>query len=519
MNHPHHHNQQQRSLPVSSLRSPLARLNENREDTVSQYSASGGRTTRAVSRKLRQLFDNDNENGISDAENEGNNNCCRTEPNRPSLNVFFATAENSSKETCSTNADPGSTNQIPSDPTQNDVFMMNSHTAIASTTATANATATATATTTATTTATATTTTTTKKKFKSKPTKRTSIGRWETWERFEFLRGLRKHGRGHWKKIGESIPTRSTVQVKTHAQVMLKKQEQGTNIFEDLDNHERHILSALGTVKAVLKSFHPNQEVATQRRRSSLPLPMTKGTKKHSSSRSNEEQPRRERNKSMISHCHQHRHSFPLSNKTEQEFRAETSLPLEISPTPFPPMTTTTVTTTTSVGNSNHHHHHHPHHPFHRGHYDTHRHPHHFYRHPYRYTPSFEAIAALTGAASSSSSSSSSSSIFLPSQSQQQQRRHNMLQDRTTSSVAQQQPMTNRRFDYSTLPNENGIKTEVAVCRKDRNQSKTSNLRRNAVGKKLVLAEVHAVEALLGIRGSEGDAASFRGCSGSRMSI
>lgn len=45
-----------------------------------------------------------------------------------------------------------------------------------------------------------------KKKFKMK--KRTSVGRWEPWEKLEFLRGLRRHGKGHWKKIGEAIPTR-----------------------------------------------------------------------------------------------------------------------------------------------------------------------------------------------------------------------------------------------------------------------------------------------------------------------
>ena len=47
-----------------------------------------------------------------------------------------------------------------------------------------------------------------KKRKKAKPKKGATTGRWETWERFEFLRGLRRHGRGNWKTIGESIPTR-----------------------------------------------------------------------------------------------------------------------------------------------------------------------------------------------------------------------------------------------------------------------------------------------------------------------
>jgi Myb-like DNA-binding domain len=41
-----------------------------------------------------------------------------------------------------------------------------------------------------------------------KPPKRPKIGRWEKWEQIAFLQGLREHGRGHWKTIAESIPTR-----------------------------------------------------------------------------------------------------------------------------------------------------------------------------------------------------------------------------------------------------------------------------------------------------------------------
>ena len=37
---------------------------------------------------------------------------------------------------------------------------------------------------------------------------RPTIGRWEQWEHLEFLKGLQEHGRGHWKVIAESIPTR-----------------------------------------------------------------------------------------------------------------------------------------------------------------------------------------------------------------------------------------------------------------------------------------------------------------------
>jgi hypothetical protein len=37
---------------------------------------------------------------------------------------------------------------------------------------------------------------------------KTKVGRWEQWERFAFLRGLRMYGRGKWKKISKLIPTR-----------------------------------------------------------------------------------------------------------------------------------------------------------------------------------------------------------------------------------------------------------------------------------------------------------------------
>ena len=41
-----------------------------------------------------------------------------------------------------------------------------------------------------------------------KKTKRPVTGRWEQWEHIEFLKGLREKGRGNWKVIAESIPTR-----------------------------------------------------------------------------------------------------------------------------------------------------------------------------------------------------------------------------------------------------------------------------------------------------------------------
>lgn len=41
-------------------------------------------------------------------------------------------------------------------------------------------------------------------------------------------------GKGKWKEIATMIPTRSTVQVKTHAQMVMKRMEAGEDVFEDL---------------------------------------------------------------------------------------------------------------------------------------------------------------------------------------------------------------------------------------------------------------------------------------------
>lgn len=43
-------------------------------------------------------------------------------------------------------------------------------------------------------------------------------------------------GRGKWKEIATLIPTRSTIQVKTHAQMVMKRQEMG-----EVDNESSKI--------------------------------------------------------------------------------------------------------------------------------------------------------------------------------------------------------------------------------------------------------------------------------------
>ena len=186
------------------LRSPLARLdNDNQQQHSSTQFSSGGRTTRAVSRKLRCIFDNgnyDNDESDSLPNNNDLSSSFTSLATVSSSNAIVATAHgHAHADTASASTGTGN------------IFAASSARKMEKKKATlpavtpgsirkvANA---------------GKTKPTTTKKCKSKsskpkPKKHTSIGRWETWERFAFLRGLRLHGKGHWKTIGESIPTRS----------------------------------------------------------------------------------------------------------------------------------------------------------------------------------------------------------------------------------------------------------------------------------------------------------------------
>mmetsp|Transcript_40666 Transcript_40666/g.85435 ORF Transcript_40666/g.85435 Transcript_40666/m.85435 type:complete len:155 (-) Transcript_40666:144-608(-) len=61
-------------------------------------------------------------------------------------------------------------------------------------------------------------------------------GRWTDSERRIFLEGLKKFGRGKWKEIATLIPSRSTVQVKTHAQMVMKRVQQGEDVFAEFSS-------------------------------------------------------------------------------------------------------------------------------------------------------------------------------------------------------------------------------------------------------------------------------------------
>mmetsp|Transcript_34688 Transcript_34688/g.81806 ORF Transcript_34688/g.81806 Transcript_34688/m.81806 type:complete len:276 (+) Transcript_34688:67-894(+) len=68
-----------------------------------------------------------------------------------------------------------------------------------------------------------------------KPPLRT--GRWTPDEKILFLYGLRMFGKGRWKKMSVYLPQRSLVQIKSHAQKVLKRQQAGENIFRRLEEN------------------------------------------------------------------------------------------------------------------------------------------------------------------------------------------------------------------------------------------------------------------------------------------
>eukprot|EP00529_Nitzschia_sp_RCC80_P012677 CAMPEP_0113456582 /NCGR_PEP_ID=MMETSP0014_2-20120614/8962_1 /TAXON_ID=2857 /ORGANISM="Nitzschia sp." /LENGTH=591 /DNA_ID=CAMNT_0000348041 /DNA_START=190 /DNA_END=1965 /DNA_ORIENTATION=- /assembly_acc=CAM_ASM_000159 len=60
-------------------------------------------------------------------------------------------------------------------------------------------------------------------------------GRWTVEEKIIFLHLLRRFGRGKWKNYQPYLPFRSIVQIKSHAQKVLKRQAKGDDIYLQLD--------------------------------------------------------------------------------------------------------------------------------------------------------------------------------------------------------------------------------------------------------------------------------------------
>ena len=92
-------------------------------------------------------------------------------------------------------------------------------------------------------------------------------GHWTDDEQERFLEGLRLHGRGRWKRISEVVGTRTTVQVKTHAQTYF---DQGGNIPSDRpwaedekrrfsDGLKNHGYGQWKMIASVVKTRSPHQ--------------------------------------------------------------------------------------------------------------------------------------------------------------------------------------------------------------------------------------------------------------------
>ncbi|CAJ1947763.1 unnamed protein product [Cylindrotheca closterium] len=69
-----------------------------------------------------------------------------------------------------------------------------------------------------------------------KPKNPTRTGRWEIEERLAFLQAFKIYGKGNWKEIGKFIPNRTTLQVKTHAQHVMRLVDEGQNPFKELED-------------------------------------------------------------------------------------------------------------------------------------------------------------------------------------------------------------------------------------------------------------------------------------------
>lgn len=56
-------------------------------------------------------------------------------------------------------------------------------------------------------------------------------GRWTDKEHSDFIRGIFKLGKNNWKKLEEEIPTRTSTQIRSHAQKFLVKLLKKYNIL------------------------------------------------------------------------------------------------------------------------------------------------------------------------------------------------------------------------------------------------------------------------------------------------
>ena len=101
-----------------------------------------------------------------------------------------------------------------------------------------------------------------------------NTGRWTTEEQSAFECALQTHGK-NWKKVSERIPTRTLMQIRTHAQKYFKKRErdmkrQGCGPPDALGQNFRRMSLEVGTGKNNLSnsvvSQSPKQKTASAKR-------------------------------------------------------------------------------------------------------------------------------------------------------------------------------------------------------------------------------------------------------------
>ena len=98
-------------------------------------------------------------------------------------------------------------------------------------------------------------------------------GRWTPDEKILFLYGLRMFGKGRWKKMSIYLPNRSLVQIKSHAQKVLKRQQGGENIFRRLEENYSEIDNLVvqaARQRDAIRMVGKNGNIATKPRKISV---------------------------------------------------------------------------------------------------------------------------------------------------------------------------------------------------------------------------------------------------------
>lgn len=118
-----------------------------------------------------------------------------------------------------------------------------------------------------------TTTNSTNAGSKNLPSKNSSSGRWTNAEHVAFLAGLKIHGR-EWKKVAQNIPTRTSAQIRSHAQKYFAKlardEEQQANMW--LSSNDNAAGAGVGSISSNL-SVSPGRVGLEQHHHDKILLP------------------------------------------------------------------------------------------------------------------------------------------------------------------------------------------------------------------------------------------------------